>query len=139
MKQYLTYSEKETKSLAKKLAKNFQGGVLGLFGELGAGKTKFTQGFAEGLGIKEKIISPTFLLIRQHKIPKTNNILFHVDLYRLEKLKDLKQLGLKDFWSDPKNIVLIEWADKIKKILPKNTTNITMEKVSGDKRLITID
>src|SRR3989344_5449080 len=111
VKQYLTYSEKETKDLAKKLAKNFKGGVIGLFGELGAGKTMFTQGFANGLGIKEKIISPTFVLIRQHKIPNSNNLLFHVDLYRLEKLKDLKQLGLRDSWSNPKDMVLIEWAD----------------------------
>ncbi|MBI2018479.1 tRNA (adenosine(37)-N6)-threonylcarbamoyltransferase complex ATPase subunit type 1 TsaE [Candidatus Daviesbacteria bacterium] len=139
MKQYLTYSEKETKDLAKKLAKNFQGGVIGLFGELGAGKTMFTQGFAQGLGIKEKIISPTFILIRQHQIPNSNNFLFHVDLYRLEKLKDLKQLGLHDTWSNPKNIVLIEWAGKIKKILPKNTTKITIAKLEGNKRLITID
>lgn len=138
MKQYLTYSEKETKSLAKKLAKNFNGGVIGLFGELGAGKTMFTQGFAKGLGIKEKIISPTFVLIRQHKIPNTEKKIFHIDLYRLENMDEIKFLGLEEIWSDPKNIILIEWADKIKKILPKNTTKITIEKLEGNKRLITI-
>lgn len=147
MKQYLTYSEKETKNLAKKLAKNFKGGVIGLFGELGAGKTMFAQGFAKGLGIKEKIISPTFVLIRQHKIPNTKKTLrrshklclFHIDLYRLENTDKINFLGLEEIWSDPKNIILIEWADKIKKILPKNTTNITIEKLEGNKRSITID
>lgn len=139
MKQYLTYSEKETKSLAKKLAKNFQDGVIGLFGELGAGKTMFTQGFAKGLGIKEKIISPTFVLIRQHKIPNTEKRLFHIDLYRLENMDEIKFLGLEEIWPDPKNIILVEWADKIKKILPKNTTKIIIEKLEGNKRLIIID
>lgn len=139
MKQYLTYSEKETKSLAKKLAKNFKDGVIGLFGELGAGKTMFTQGFAKGLGIKEKIISPTFVLIRQHKIPNTEKKLFHIDLYRLENTDEIKFLGLEEIWPDPKNIILVEWADKIKKILPKNTIKITIEKLEGNKRLITID
>jgi len=121
MKQYISTSEKETKSIAKKFAKKFKRGVIALSGELGAGKTTFVQGFAKGLGIKEKIISPTFVLIRQHKIPNTKKALYHVDLYRLDNLKDLEHIGLKEILSNKQNLVLIEWAEKAKKMLPQNT------------------
>lgn len=128
--QYITNSAKETRDLAKKLAKNLNG-VIALTGELGAGKTTFTQGFAEGLGIKDKIISPTFVLIRQH-----GKNFYHIDLYRLENFKDL---GLEEIISDPNNIVLIEWAEKIKKILPKSTTFINFTTLDKNKREITIE
>lgn len=134
MKQYITFSEKETKDLAKKLAKKLSG-IIALTGELGAGKTTFVQGFARGLGIKKKIISPTFVLIRQHQIPKTKKALYHIDLYRLE---DLRELGLKEIISDPNNIVLIEWAEKAKKYLPKNTIKVTLEIIGQTERKITV-
>lgn len=136
MKQYSTSSEKETKNLAKKLATNFTGRVIALSGELGTGKTIFVQGFAQGLGIKEKIISPTFVLIRQHKIPKSKKTLYHIDLYRLENIADIKHLGLKDLINDPDNIVLIEWGEKIKNLLPKNTIRVSFEVTTGNSRKI---
>ncbi len=126
---YITNSEKETKDLAKKLAKQLSG-VIALTGELGAGKTTFTQGFARGLGIKEKITSPTFVLIRQHKN------LYHIDLYRID---EIKSLGLEEIWQNPENIVLIEWAEKIKDLLPKNTTFIKFQTLSENQREITIE
>lgn len=142
MKQYLTYSEKETKNLAQKLTKDLRG-VLALTGELGAGKTTFVQGFGKGMGIKEKIISPTFVLIRQHKIPKSKKILFHVDLYRLESKQDLRLLGIEELWANPNhgssnNIILIEWAEKAKSFLPKDTTYINFESLEETKRKITV-
>ena len=138
MTKYITFSDKETKLLAAKLAGKTKFGVIALFGELGAGKTTFVQGFAEGLKIKEKIISPTFVLIRQHPISKTKKILYHIDLYRLNNMTDLKQLGLEEIWSDPKNIVLIEWADKIKNLLPKGVIKIYLEVVDTNTRKIMI-
>ena len=96
--------------------------VLALQGDLGAGKTTFTQGFGRGLGIKRKMASPTFILMRRFSInhlPFTN--LYHIDAYRLKKLDSLEVLGLKEIFADPKNIVLIEWPEKIKKALPKGT------------------
>lgn len=138
MTRYLTNSEKETKDLAKKMAKKLNG-IIALMGELGAGKTTFTQGFAEGLGIKEKIISPTFVLIRQHQIPKTKNMLFHIDLYRLDQIKDIKKLGLDEILSNKNNVVLIEWAEKINDFLPNNTTWVHIKKEGDQKRIITID
>lgn len=138
MEKYETNSDEETRRLAKSLSKNIQSGVIALTGDLGAGKTTFVQGFAAGLGIKEKIISPTFVLIRQHDIPKTGKTLFHIDLYRLENISDIKNLGLEEVLSENQNIVLIEWAEKINDLLSKNTIKIHIEKLTEDKRLITV-
>lgn len=134
MEKYLSNSDEETRQIAAKLAKENKGNVFALTGELGAGKTTFVQGFAQGLGIKEKIISPTFVLIREHQIPNNTKILYHIDLYRLDKMD---HLGLKEIWSDPNNIVLIEWAEKAKNILPEKITWIDFKK-DANKRIITI-
>ena len=120
-------SVKETRLFAKKFAKeilkmpNLM--VLSLEGEIGVGKTTFTQGFAEALGIKEKVQSPTFVILKIYDIPKSRKNLIHVDAYRL-RAKDFKVLGWKDFIKNPSNIILVEWGNKIKNILPKNTTRI---------------
>lgn len=127
MKTFITQSSFETQRLAQNLAKNFKSGVIALSGPLGAGKTTFVQGFAKGLGIKDKIISPTFVLIRQHKN------LYHVDLYRIN---NFQELGLNEILENPSNIIIIEWAEKIKKMLPKDTTWITFEVFGETKRKI---
>lgn len=134
MKQFITTSEIETRELARKLSKKVDG-VIALSGELGTGKTTFVQGFAKGLGIKEKIISPTFVLIRQHPVPHSKSILYHIDLYRIEK--NFNQIGLKEILKNPYNIVLIEWGEKLKN-LPKNTTKISIRKKGENRRLITL-
>lgn len=99
--------------------------IIALVGNLGAGKTTFTQGFAEGLNIKEKIQSPTFVILKEyklhrHKISKScfKNF-YHIDCYRLKNEKDAKTIGLEEILKDPENLVLIEWAERVKKILPK--------------------
>lgn len=137
MKTYISKSSEDTKNLAKKLTGELKG-VIALTGELGAGKTTFVQGFAEGLKIKDKIISPTFILIRQHQIPHTSNILYHLDLYRLNEIKDIRQLGINELAENPGNIVLIEWAEKGKSLLPKETSWIKFETINESKRRITI-
>lgn len=138
MEEIITNSQEETKSFAKNLAKKINGGVIALSGELGAGKTTFVQGFAEGLGIKDKIISPTFVLVRQHNIPNTSSILYHIDLYRLEDQLSINSIGLEDFISDPKNIVIIEWSEKLEK-LPKGTIKISIQKSGPTKRRISLN
>lgn len=132
MNKFVTNSEKETRDLAKKLANKLQG-VIALSGELGAGKTTLVQGFAKGLGIKDRIISPTFVFVRQHPIPKSKKIFYHIDLYRIDH--NFSQLGLKEILKNTDNIVVIEWAEKLKN-LPKGTTRILIRKQEGDKRLI---
>ncbi len=134
----ITKSAKETKALGKKLAadlkKKQQGAVVALIGELGAGKTTFTQGFAKGLGIKDRIVSPTFILMRKYEN------FYHVDLYRLEENveNEVVNLGLTDIWGKPGNIVIIEWAEKIRKILPKSAIRIKFEQLGQNKRKVTI-
>lgn len=96
--------------------------IAGLSGELGAGKTTFIQGFARGLGIKHRLTSPTFLIIRNYKLPNypiaNYKSFYHIDAYRIKKPKELTGLGLREILANPKNIILIEWAEKIKRILP---------------------
>lgn len=137
-KHYITKSDTETKNLAKILSKKLKSKMIALSGPLGSGKTTFVQGFAQGLGIKDKIISPTFVLIRQHKIPGTKKTLYHADLYRLNSQKDLQELGLKDLFEDPNAIVLIEWAEKAKELLPKDTVFIYFKTSSDNNREIEI-
>lgn len=119
-----------TKSLARKLAleilkdgKPRKGAVvLALVGDLGAGKTTFAQGFAGALGIKGRITSPTFLIIKSYKLKAISyKLLYHIDAYRLHDPKELADLGFEKILKNPQNIVLIEWADKVKKLLPPDT------------------
>lgn len=138
MAKYQSSSENETKQIAEALARKTRNHIFALTGELGAGKTIFVQGFAKGLNIKEKIISPTFVLIRQHKIASTKKVLYHIDLYRLENTKDLRELGLEEIWSNPNNIIIIEWAEKAQKLLPKDIIWINISKEDTQNRVITI-
>ncbi len=142
----ITKTAKETEKFANrfsrrilksKLAKGAL--VIGLIGELGSGKTVFAKGFAKGLGIKEIVVSPTFVLERIYRLKSRNFKLFvHIDAYRIGKAKELADLGFKDLAADSRNIILIEWADRVKKILPKNHIEIKFEHISNNKRKITI-
>lgn len=136
MKTFITKSEAETKEVAKEFTKAFlkNGGVVGLFGQLGSGKTTFVQAVGSTLGIKEKILSPTFIFIRNYKLAKLNKILFHIDLYRLEGSKDLENLGLREIFENPNNIVVVEWAEKLGKLLPKDTVKIKFEILDKNTR-----
>lgn len=120
--------------------------VIGLEGELGAGKTTFVQGLAHILGIKAKVKSPTFNLMKKYPIPKTKNqelrttnFLYHLDCYRLKDHNDLLVLGIKDILKDKDNVLVIEWPEKVKKILPKKYIKIKIEHVSEGQRKIKIN
>lgn len=105
-----------------------------MVGDLGAGKTSFVQGLAKGLGINQPIVSPTFILMRSY------NNLYHLDLYRLEGelSMEIENLGLQDLWGKKGNIVVIEWAEKIRELLPKKTIWIDFQDLGEDKRKISI-
>ena len=106
-------------------AKNTAAIILALQGDLGAGKTTFTQGFMKGLGFKKRVASPTFILMRRHKIVGNFSNVFHIDAYRLKKPEQFGVLGLDEILKDPRNIVLIEWPEQAGKLIPKNATWIT--------------
>lgn len=97
--------------------------IIGLTGELGSGKTMFVKGIAKGLGIKSPITSPTFLLIRKYPVKREGEYssLFHIDAYRTIGVSEFKKIGIEQILKDPKSIVVIEWAEKIKNLLPKGT------------------
>ena len=120
--------------------------ILALTGDLGSGKTTFLQGFASGLGIKQRVISPTFIIMRKYdsriKIQESRfKNFYHIDLYRLERNveQDVKNLGLEEIWNNSRNIVAIEWAEKIKDSVPKSATWIKFESLGGDKRKISVN
>jgi len=144
--QQKTKRSNQTKELGKSLAiRTLKNGskeraiVFGLEGELGGGKTTFTQGFARGLGIKEKILSPTFVIMKRFKLKNKNfSNFYHIDAYRIEGPKELLDIDFKNIIKNPKNIVIIEWANKIKKILPKTTTWIRFKFINEEKRVIFI-
>lgn len=111
--------------------------VLALSGELGSGKTTFVQGLARGFVIRLKIKSPTFLIIKNYKLTAKNYGLFiHIDAYRLTKPKDILALGWHEMARNPKNIIAIEWARRIKKVLPKNHFDVNFKHTPGNKRII---
>lgn len=94
--------------------------VFALIGELGSGKTTFLQGFGKGLGIKRTLPSPTFLLARAYPV-RRKFTLYHIDCYRIKSSRDILDLGFRDWISHPDHIVVIEWADRIRRMLPKNS------------------
>ncbi|MFC1678274.1 tRNA (adenosine(37)-N6)-threonylcarbamoyltransferase complex ATPase subunit type 1 TsaE [Patescibacteria group bacterium] len=134
-----TSSERQTINFARQFTKELNGGeVIGLIGDLGAGKTVFTKGIALGLGIKKTITSPTFVLMKIYPVKNKTRIknLFHIDTYRILDANDIMGIGIEDYLGQEDTVVVIEWADKIKKILPKNTKYITLENTNKNKRLI---
>lgn len=139
---YLSKGPKETRKLADFLLKKVlkiktkKAVVIALEGELGAGKTVFSKGFAKAIGLRAKIKSPTFNLMKYYRVNSHN--LYHLDCYRLKDYRDLKIFDIKDIISDPANIVLIEWADRVKKILPKNHIKVHIDHISKNERKITI-
>lgn len=151
--QFITFSPEQTMGLGKKLAQEIlksrpksgapkecpqhptgQAVVIALSGELGSGKTTFLKGFARGLGVEERILSPTFVILKRF------GYFYHIDCYRIKGPKEILDLGLREIITDSKNIVAIEWSERIKKILPSNTLLIKFELMAGkeSQRRITI-
>ena len=144
---YLSKNYKETQKLAGSLVEKVASSnnskkalVIALEGELGAGKTTFVQGLAKALKIKAKVKSPTFVLIKKYKVraSKEFQYLYHLDCYRLRDHHDLETLGIKAILNNPDNLVLIEWSDRVKKILPKKHIKIHIDHISDKERKITI-
>lgn len=144
---FVTKNEEETKKLAEKIAsdilnskeKNKGAFVVALEGVLGAGKTTFAKGFAKGLGVLEKeTSSPTFVILQEYDLKKTSKFkkFYHVDCYRLKNENDVEDIGLSEVINDPENIVLIEWAGKIKNKIPKDAKKIKLYYISENKRKI---
>lgn len=140
VKKIESYSEKDTFDTARKLAEvSKKGDIYALVGDLGVGKTAFAKGFAEGLGIRESIVSPTFTILQIYESGRMP--LYHFDVYRIGDVSEMDEIGYEDcFWGD--GVSLVEWADIVKDIFPENTVKVTIEKDLSkgvDYRMITIE
>jgi tRNA threonylcarbamoyladenosine biosynthesis protein TsaE len=143
---FISSSSQETQNLAKKLLNRLaKRNVVALYGELGSGKTTFVQGLAKALGVKSNVQSPTFTLVREHTIEARSKKqearwkhLVHVDCYRIDTPKDLKGASLQEYWEDKANLVVIEWAERVKDILPKDRVEICFEQTGTNTRKITL-
>ncbi|MCU0680236.1 MAG: tRNA (adenosine(37)-N6)-threonylcarbamoyltransferase complex ATPase subunit type 1 TsaE [Planctomycetes bacterium] len=135
----ITSSEKETKQLASAITEFIdEGTTIVLIGDLGAGKTTFVKGMAQTLNIKKTIKSPTFTLMNTYKIKHYGLKRFcHIDAYRINE-ESLKGIGALDFLQDNNTLSVIEWGNKVKKLIPKNSWFITIKHKTENKREFTI-
>ena len=128
-------SPEETQEIGARLAESLRpGDVVALTGELGAGKTCFTQGLARGLGVAGRAVSPTFVLVNEYRgrMP-----VHHVDAYRTDSLTELLDLGLDELFAGD-GVTIVEWADKLLPLLPARTIHVHIEGLGDEPRLITI-
>jgi tRNA threonylcarbamoyladenosine biosynthesis protein TsaE len=132
----VTQSPEETKKLGEKLAKSFCPAlVIALFGPLGSGKTCLTQGICSGLGVKDFVVSPSFVLINEYQ---GKYKVYHIDLFRLDNLSEIINLGCEEyFYGD--GICIVEWAEKAKELLPEKRLEIHLKIISENEREIRIE
>lgn len=137
---YETYSAAETEQIGMQIARQAEpGSVYALAGDLGAGKTVFTQGIARGLGITGAVCSPTFTLVQIYEEGRMP--LYHFDVYRIIDVEEMDEIGFEDYFYG-NGITVIEWAELIKDILPPVYQKVTIEKdldKGFDFRRITIE
>ena len=134
MVEVITCSPYETKELGRKFGKLLvEGDRLFLEGDLGAGKTVFVQGVAEGLGVKKRVISPTFVILRVYEGRLT---LYHLDLYRLLGVEEMGELEWEDLIFGDEGVVVVEWASRLGAQLPKERLELHFEVLSKNKRKI---
>jgi tRNA threonylcarbamoyladenosine biosynthesis protein TsaE len=130
IKKIISKNPQDTEKIAKEFllkikSNNKSATLVTLSGELGAGKTTFTQALGKHLGIKNKINSPTFVIMKKYVLKSEHHdFLFHLDAYRLKNEKELEKLGWAEIIADPKNLILIEWPENVKKAIPKKHISI---------------
>jgi tRNA threonylcarbamoyladenosine biosynthesis protein TsaE len=135
--EYITHSAEETVALGRKLAATLKSTrMVILRGDLGAGKTTLVKGIAEGLhaASQDDVTSPTFTLIHEFRGPEVN--LFHVDLYRVDTLRELDTLGLDELLAEDGNLVLLEWGEKFPRFEKEKDVEISIERVADQERKI---
>lgn len=129
---FTSHNESETKDFAKKLASKLNiGDIIVLSGELGSGKTKFTEGFLSYFGLENEISSPTFTIVNEYKNSKST--IFHFDVYRLENIDEFYAIGGEEYFNS--GICIIEWGEIIKDALPKDYIEITLKKDLSDENI----
>ena len=132
MKKIITHSEEETKKIASQIASEINGKkVIVLNGELGAGKTKFTEGILSYFGLQQEISSPTFTIVNEYHSNKID--IYHFDLYRLTDIYEFENIGGEEYFN--KGICIFEWGELIEDILPENYIKITFDRSNTDENI----
>ena len=135
---HISTSEEETEALGAALARELApGSIVLLCGDLGAGKTVFSRGFARGLGVTEPVSSPTYTIVQEYELP-TGNRLYHMDLYRIADERAALGFGVDEFLSEPGSFSLVEWPERIKGLLPDTTIRVELTHRSENEREIRI-
>lgn len=140
MERHVTSRPGETAKIARALAKRMKGGeVVALVGNLGAGKTTFAQAFAKALGVKERVQSPTFIFMHEHRLKRKGGPSFfvHADAYR-GGVEELRNVGIEEYFGRPDAVTLIEWADRVKGLLPRARVTVRLKHLGGDRREVTV-
>ena len=133
---YFSNSEAETEALGAALARELApGSIVLLCGDLGAGKTVFSRGFARGLGITEPVTSPTYTIVQEYEL-LTGRRLYHMDLYRIGDENAALGFGVDEFLNEPGAISLVEWPERIRGLLPDTAIRVELLHRAEDKREI---
>lgn len=133
---FISKTPEETEKIGGEVVKRYRAPcIFCLFGELGSGKTTFIRGAGNYLGVK-KIRSPTFLYVFIHRLPDIN--FYHIDLYRIKRPEDWNALGFDEYLNDKKGLIFVEWADRIKKIIPERRVDVIFEVIDEKRRRIII-
>ncbi len=133
----------ETQNFAKEFVKNLapqehKATVLGLYGDLGAGKTSFTQGLAQALGVSETVVSPTFVIEKIYTLEGQKfSHLIHIDAYRIEKSDEMLHLGWQEIIANPQHLIVVEWPELIADIMPEHI-QVKLEHSAENERSIEI-
>lgn len=137
---HLSSSPADTFAFGQRLAASLRGGdVIALFGDLGAGKTALVQGIAAGLGIKTKVNSPTFTIMKLYTLRRDKVKQFcHIDAYRLRDARDLVAIGAGDYLGTTDTISAVEWAEKTADLLPPDCWRITLKLIGPEEREIVV-
>ena len=135
-KTVLSHSEAESQALARRLgARAFPGAVLALWGDMGAGKTAFVHGLCQGMGLSDRVSSPTFALVHEHDGPIP---LYHFDLYRLSDEDELESVGVEEYWYG-RGVSAIEWPQQAGSLLPAERLDVAIAITGPESRTFTLN
>ena len=136
---FVSVSEADTEAAGAEIARMCQpGSVVLLNGDLGAGKTVFSRGFARALGIDEPVSSPTYTIVQEYELPERGR-LYHLDLYRISGVEAALAFGVDEFLNDPSSYALVEWPERIDGIIPESAVKITLKHTGEGEREIAVE
>ena len=141
---FISRSAQETKEFGYSLGHTYADAMPGipvvcLWGDLGSGKTTFTQGFAKGLGISGRLLSPTYIIVRRYKLPAATGYLYHADFYRINSPEDMDAFGISETLAESGSITIIEWPERMGTLLPKIRLDIRFRVMPDGEHEIRID